>query len=99
MSLPNPGTYAARRNAPMVIEQSEGGALLCWVPYVLITPDFSWTGKHLVTLGRKDKTLDFSRQALHAARLTLCHPETGEVMEFTADLPEDMRALLEMLEG
>ena len=37
---------------------------------------------------------DFSRQALHATRLALSHPETGETMEWHAPLPADMVALL-----
>ena len=32
-----------------------------------------------------------SRQALHAHRLKFCHPITGQPMEFTAPLPEDMQ--------
>lgn len=40
----------------------------------------------------------FRRQALHAARLGLRHPETGERMEWTAPIPDDLRALLEALE-
>jgi len=39
----------------------------------------------------------FRRQALHAARLSLAHPVTGEVMEFEADLPEDFESLLRHL--
>ncbi|MDE0342054.1 MAG: 23S rRNA pseudouridine(1911/1915/1917) synthase RluD [Deltaproteobacteria bacterium] len=39
----------------------------------------------------------FRRQALHAERLGLRHPETGESMEWTAPMPEDMRALVEAL--
>ena len=34
------------------------------------------------------------RQALHAYRLRFSHPVTGEKMEFTAPLPEDMKAIL-----
>lgn len=34
------------------------------------------------------------RQALHAYRLTFKHPVTGEDMEFTAPLPEDMKKIL-----
>lgn len=34
-----------------------------------------------------------SRQALHSAYLRFAHPITGEIMEFWAPLPEDMRAL------
>ena len=31
-----------------------------------------------------------SRQALHAKTLGFDHPETGEFMRFSADLPQDM---------
>lgn len=39
----------------------------------------------------------FNRQALHAYRLALCHPLSGEEMVFTADLPNDMRELLSIM--
>ena len=35
-----------------------------------------------------------SRQALHSHRLSFSHPMTGEPMEFTAPLPEDMQKVL-----
>ncbi|MGE5492867.1 MAG: 23S rRNA pseudouridine(1911/1915/1917) synthase RluD [Actinomycetota bacterium] len=48
--------------------------------------------------GRTDRQLPpFHRQALHAARLGLIHPVTGEAMHWEAPLPEDMRELLEKL--
>lgn len=34
------------------------------------------------------------RQALHAYRMTFVHPVTGEAMDFTAPMPEDMRKIL-----
>jgi 23S rRNA pseudouridine1911/1915/1917 synthase len=36
----------------------------------------------------------FKRQALHAAKLGLVHPTTGEYMEWEQPLPEDMVNLL-----
>ncbi|HKJ07560.1 MAG TPA: 23S rRNA pseudouridine(1911/1915/1917) synthase RluD [Gammaproteobacteria bacterium] len=39
----------------------------------------------------------FRRQALHAARLGLIHPLTGEAMEWCSPLPADMVGLLEVL--
>lgn len=39
----------------------------------------------------------FRRQALHARRLGLVHPVTGESMEFEASLPPDMQKLLSAL--
>ena len=41
------------------------------------------------------KALD--RQALHAWRLAFTHPVTGEAMQFTSPLPEDMAALCAFL--
>ena len=38
-----------------------------------------------------------SGQCLHAAKLTLCHPRTGEEMVFTSPLPEDFEHLLAIL--
>jgi 23S rRNA pseudouridine1911/1915/1917 synthase len=40
---------------------------------------------------------DFPRQALHARRLGLIHPETDEEMMFESPLPADMEALLAIL--
>ena len=37
---------------------------------------------------------NFKRQALHAWRLSLHHPETGELMQWEAPLPEDMQNLI-----
>lgn len=39
----------------------------------------------------------FSRQALHAARLSLAHPTSGESMEWQSPIPADMRELLTLL--
>lgn len=39
----------------------------------------------------------FRRQALHAKRLELWHPETGQQMAWEIDLPEDMQRLLAVL--
>ncbi|MDZ7749321.1 MAG: 23S rRNA pseudouridine(1911/1915/1917) synthase RluD [Halofilum sp. (in: g-proteobacteria)] len=39
------------------------------------------------------------RQALHAARLELAHPDSGEWVGWDADLPADFRALLDGLEA
>ncbi len=40
---------------------------------------------------------DFKRQALHAYRLGLVHPQSGKPMQWEAPLPEDMRQLLNSL--
>jgi 23S rRNA pseudouridine1911/1915/1917 synthase len=41
----------------------------------------------------------FRRQALHAARLGIVHPQTGEYLEWEAPLPADMQALLAVLQA
>ena len=41
----------------------------------------------------------FTRQALHAARLSLTHPTTGRELEFEAPVPKDMQQLLDALEA
>lgn len=42
----------------------------------------------------KDYLRNFNRQALHAASLTLIHPETEEEMSWQAPIPEDYQKLL-----
>ena len=39
--------------------------------------------------------INFRRQALHAARLGFRHPISGESLDFTAELPPDMRELID----
>lgn len=47
---------------------------------------------------RLQKTISsFDRQALHAVSLQIPHPKTDRLMVFTADVPEDMRFLMEQL--
>lgn len=41
------------------------------------------------------RQLGFARQALHAASLGFDHPITGERMDFRAELPRDMRELID----
>ena len=43
------------------------------------------------------EVLDFPRQALHAARLTLVHPQTGDTMTWQAPAPPDVEQLLSVL--
>lgn len=43
--------------------------------------------------------LSFRRQALHARLLGFVHPVLGDRLLFTSDMPEDMRELIEEIEG
>ncbi len=46
----------------------------------------------------KDALKEFKRQALHAKKLTLTHPVSGEEMSWKAPLPQDMQDLLKVLQ-
>jgi len=48
-------------------------------------------------LDLKNVLAAFPRQALHAKRLTLEHPESGEELSWESDLPKDMLDLLAAL--
>jgi 23S rRNA pseudouridine1911/1915/1917 synthase len=41
--------------------------------------------------------LGFKRQALHAAELGFVHPVTGDQLQFSSELPDDMRSLIDQL--
>jgi len=47
----------------------------------------------------RDALTGFRRQALHAARLELLHPASGEPCSWDAELPEDFSDLLRVLRG
>lgn len=47
-------------------------------------------------VGESDRVLE--RQALHARRIGIRHPQTGEWMEFTAPLPPDIQGVVDLLE-
>ena len=50
-------------------------------------------------LAREPAVVAFARQALHARRLTLVHPESGETFTFESPPPADLAALLAALRG
>ena len=56
--LPDPGTYKARLNGKMVVEQTKKGALLVWIPYRLCDLEVPYSGKHMLVVGLKDGTLN-----------------------------------------
>jgi len=57
---------------------------------------FKASARNLPTKAQK-VLAKFERQALHAYKLGFEHPATGEKMIFTADLPEDLNALINSL--
>lgn len=54
-------------------------------------------GNNLADTRLKKMINQLGRQALHARTLGFMHPTTGEYLEFTTEMPEDMRALCEYL--
>ncbi len=74
--------HMAHIHYPLVGDPVYGGRLR-------IPPDSSDTMQNMLR--------GFRRQALHAARLGLTHPRTGEEMEWEAELPQDMQDLIAVL--
>lgn len=63
--------------------------------------DTTYAGRMKVPKGASEQLLEmvrgFGRQALHAKRLELIHPRTGDDMAWEIDLPQDMVDLLSCL--
>jgi 23S rRNA pseudouridine1911/1915/1917 synthase len=53
--------------------------------------------RRYVDRGHTSRLIAFPRQALHAARLVLRHPATGQLLRLEAPLPDDMAALISAL--
>ena len=64
--------------------------------------DATYGGRPRIPKGASGELIDmlrgFPRQALHAQVLGLVHPESGEEMRFECPLPEDIIALLDVLD-
>ncbi len=45
----------------------------------------------------RETVLAFPRQALHAAEIHFIHPVSGEEMELSSDIPEDLKGLISLL--
>ncbi len=63
--------------------------------------DQTYGGRARLPKGIEEETVsklrNFKRQALHAKKLELWHPATGEQMSWEIDLPDDFTELLEVL--
>ena len=46
----------------------------------------------------RDKINHFPRQALHACKLSLSHPETDDILTFHANIPDDLQELLNLMD-
>lgn len=63
--------------------------------------DVLYGGRNRLPKGASETMIEtlrgFRRQALHAARLILEHPITGEIMDWQAPVPDDMKQLIQVL--
>mgnify|MGYP001307466395 FL=1 len=79
--------HAAHVNHPIVHDEKYNGGL-------------NRTKGFLPEVQRDIKLLlkKMGRHALHAQHLSFNHPESGEIVNFTAELPNDMQIMIEHLE-
>src|ERR1035437_9200263 len=52
--LPNPGTYNAKHNGPIVVIEEESGSLMAYIPYRLLSEGVSFSDTHSVCLVSRD---------------------------------------------
>jgi 23S rRNA pseudouridine1911/1915/1917 synthase len=68
-----------------------------------VVGDFLYGAPHAIKpMGKKSveqEALTLDRNFLHAERLELAHPRTGKTLELRAELPEELKALLERVRG
>lgn len=60
-ALPAPGNHPARKDGNMVVYEAESGALCVALPVMLLSTEVAWKGKHTITIGKKDGTLQTRR--------------------------------------
>lgn len=58
---------------------------------------FPLIGEPVYRNDRNEPKIPFHRQALHAQSLAFTHPHSGERLQFTADMPDDLQQLLARL--
>lgn len=81
--------HLEHRGCPVLCDRLYGGRSILTTEQLARLMGKPWHGGEVETL--------LDRQALHAARLELDHPQTGKRMVFEAPLPEDMLRVLRTL--
>ena len=71
---------------------------LTYIGHPLIGDSVYQKGVQKCALPLRELLNGFPRQALHATKLALEHPDTGEWMEWEVPLPEDMEELLDSID-
>jgi len=75
--------HFADHNHPIVADEIYGGK--------------RWS--QITSLELRHAAMELTRHALHAARLVLQHPTTGETLDLKAPIPEELSKLLEIIES
>jgi len=70
---------------------------MTYLKHPLVGDSVYLKGPQKCVLQLRELLTGFPRQALHATRLALEHPTTGEMMEWHVPLPEDMQQLLKQI--
>ncbi|MDO8350916.1 MAG: 23S rRNA pseudouridine(1911/1915/1917) synthase RluD [Gallionella sp.] len=70
---------------------------LSYLKHPLVGDSVYLKGPQKCVLQLRELLTGFPRQALHATRLALEHPVSGELMEWHAPMPEDMQQLLKQI--
>lgn len=95
--------FAAHTHVRCILESGRTHQIRVHMAHVKhpLVGDPAYGGRLRLPKGTTDELRDvlaaFSRQALHAQRLTLNHPETGETLSWEAPLPDDMNGLIAAL--
>ena len=55
-ALPQAGNYQARRPAPSITTETQGGALCVYLPVELLQGDVRWSGKAIICIAKSDGT-------------------------------------------
>ena len=102
MAVLDPAVHGTR-SARTTVQLLQNGAAVCLLRCRLHTGRTHQIRVHLAQLGHPlladplyggAPALGMARQALHARRLALAHPISGEPLEFLAPVPADLRAAL-----
>jgi 23S rRNA pseudouridine1911/1915/1917 synthase len=91
--------HLAARGWPIVGDRVYGAAVRTWDPALagLHAAERTWdpASAGLQEPAGLNAATRFPRQALHAWRVSLAHPATGDQIVIVAPIPEDMRALMD----
>ena len=86
----------AHAGHPVLCDKLYGGEAIASVYRLMPSKE---AHKRRLTGDQSGHEIVISRQALHAHRLAIAHPVSGERLHFEAPLPGDMQRVLDLLSG